>query len=163
MLAIERPLILAAVSPWNKGSWKRVTGKVNSLQRKTALSTNTFQASKRNFKHLLQESRNAAEKKLPLLRKVKNWKGTTWASEKQPSCRGMTRVDSTQLPHLVYESLLGCFEHPHFHIFRPTLQRPIQEGVLCSQDCHFWFLRQKKAVWMMKKAELFNGYFLMNS
>lgn len=56
MLAIERPLILAAVSPWNKGSWKRVTGKVNSLQRKTALSTNTFQASKRNFKHLLQRA-----------------------------------------------------------------------------------------------------------
>lgn len=32
MLAIREQLILATASPWKKGSWKMVTGKVSSLR-----------------------------------------------------------------------------------------------------------------------------------
>lgn len=38
MLAIRRQLILAAASPWNKGRWKRVTGKVSSLQEENSFA-----------------------------------------------------------------------------------------------------------------------------
>lgn len=56
MLAIRRQLILAAASPWNKGIWERLTGKVSSLQEeKLLLCTSTFQASDISLKHPRRE------------------------------------------------------------------------------------------------------------